>query len=105
MSIIKMIKTARSMFVTADWRHVYRGVDSSLVEVSYCEGDMLNCQYCAAVRKSAKSARILSGQAIEACKNNDWRQAEDLIQQCVSIESEWGDAPAYGPVAEAMKTL
>jgi len=104
MSIIKMIKTARSMFVGADWRHEFRG-DSSSVDAYYCEGDVDGCQYCVAVQTSVQAARVLSSQAIEACKRNDWAEAEDLISQCVSIESEWGDAPAYGPVLHHLQTF
>ncbi len=99
LKLIQIIESARANFVSADWRHEYKGEAAAL----YCEGDIEGCLYCFEVKQSAAVADQEAEQAIEALIRGDIVAACSHLESARSIELEWGDAPAYGPAHAALE--
>lgn len=97
--LIDIIESARFNFVSADWRHEYKGE----ADVAYCEGDVDGCLYCAQVLEAAEEADQEAESAVAALMSGDIVAAYHHLEVARKIEVSWGDAPAYGPALRALQ--
>jgi hypothetical protein len=54
-------------------------------------------KYAAECTAAAAEAEERAAEALLAAQNGDWDRALDLANEAVSLESEYGDCPAWGP--------
>lgn len=99
LQLINIVESARSNFVSADWRHEYKGELSA----KYCDGDVEGCLYCAQVLEAAEQADQEAESAVAALMSGDIVAACDHLVVAFRIELEWGDAPAYRPALRALE--
>lgn len=100
--LIKEIQSAQRAWDGCDWRHlVPRTVGSD--DPTYCEGGVEGCAYCAEVAISAARAIAQGDIAIQGIKDGDLVAATMAIGAAVASEMQWGDAPAWGPVLQAVR--
>lgn len=102
-ALIGMIEAAQSAWDSCDWTHDAPSEDGERV---VCDGgDEDTCDYCRRATAAAKGAIAIGDHAITAIRAGDINRAKSLVEQARSIESEWGDCPAWREVAGAMEAI
>ncbi len=114
--------TATGSWTEADWTHERRPIcdepehgyqapcgkcgvsvdsDGNLI---YCEGGDSTCQYCLDAEVAASGAEKVAKEAMDAWHVRNFGLALRCIKEAVSLENEFGSAPTWGPVFEAMRS-
>lgn len=95
-TLARLVADAAEKWTGADWCHeIGRDADG---EPSYCHGEVDGCEICAQAKIDALMAQTLGCAAIWDAQNGSWRGALVGVHGAASLEREYGDAPAWGPV-------
>ncbi|GIW60020.1 MAG: hypothetical protein KatS3mg087_1086 [Patescibacteria group bacterium] len=110
--LISLVREAQQSFCGWDWPQdfhcrccgrtiVIDGADYP----RYCCASMQSQveEYAAEAERVALMARQYGDQAIRALARGKLYAAREWLQRAVSLEREYGDAPAYGPVLAAIE--
>lgn len=62
-------------------------------------------EYAREVESAAAEAAEFARQAIDAIGRGDWDEAAKLLARAESLESQYGDSPAYGAVARRVSAI
>ena len=103
-----LVLNATRTFTGADWTHVYQDKHGHTDKtpsggLRHCRGYALGCQVCADARRDAQRCAEWGREALALWAAGDREAAREYIEQAYRTESEWGDAPSWGPVLEWME--
>lgn len=79
-----------------DWRLGSKG------DPVYCDGQFENCDTCAEAEEYASSAEEYAIDAMDALRRGDIDAAYEAARECRGCEDRFGDAPTWGPFADAI---
>jgi len=106
----RAIDEAQGRWIGADWKHEFRR-DGAIVRSDdgetpvYCNGELADCELCAAAKLASFDAHARSHEARRAIARGDFATAAELLSAARDLEAAYGDAPAWGPVAELAERL
>ena len=89
----------------ADWTHRRRvdGINVTTHEGApvYCDNTK-RCDTCSEAGQAAIEAESLAAEAIGLYRDNRVHAAMQLAEQASALERQWGDAPTWGPLEDAI---
>ena len=90
-----------------DWTHAWERMpndDASIApENSICDGDNVTCAYCTRVKHDAMEAETTAENGMYLWDVGKYMDAIEYLDEAVSLEYNYGDAPTWRPVLQAMK--
>lgn len=89
----------------ADWTHEPAGCACVHECGGNCADEAPVCATCAHAQRDADEARDLGRRAVEAARKGDWGDAVRELSHAAWLERDYGDAPAWQPVADLAAQL
>lgn len=102
--VVERYEGATGNWLGADWTHE-DGKDAD-GDTVYCEGGCPeSCCTCSEAKDDAEMAERWAETAMSYFRQRKFGLAAEVAEEVRSLERYWGDAPTWGPWADAMAAL